>query len=199
MSDVTPEQTRDFYRAAASFYRQSPWRSAAEAETIKVECAQLERGPWYAVVLGKKSRLRGLTIFDDEEGRRLMASADYEAIADRLRNIAVHFEDRGEIGADALEAVRQNGFEVAGPSAYPHPFRMDAGRKFRSPVAWELELLEACLWTIPDFLKRATDRTPEVLEYAFDGMIGRMTLDLSWVLAGRLGAEPGIGPGLDEG
>ena len=59
MNDVTPEQTRDFYRAAASFYRQSPWRSVAEAETIKVECEQLESGPWYAIVLGKKSRLRG--------------------------------------------------------------------------------------------------------------------------------------------
>ena len=87
-----------------------------------------------------------------------------------------------------------HGFEVAGPSAYPHPFRMETGRKFRSPVAWELELLEACLWTIPDFLKRTRSRTPDVLEYAFDGMIGRMTLDLSWVPAGRLGVEPPEGP-----
>jgi len=191
MSDVTPEQTRDFYRAAASFYRQSPWRLVTEGETTKVNCSQLEGGPWYAVVLGKKSRLRGLMLFDDEESRQLMASADYEVIADRLRNIAVHFEDRGEVGPDAMEAIRQNGFELAGPSAYPHPFRMETDRKFRSPVAWELELLEACLWTIPDFLKRAKDRTPEVFEYAFDGMIGRMTLDLSWVQPGRHGAEPG--------
>jgi hypothetical protein len=194
MDGVTTEQVRDFHRAAASFYRHSPWRSVAEAETIKVECEQLTGCPWYAVVLGKKSRLRGLMLFDDEEGRQLMASADYEAIADRLRNIAVHFENRGEVGPEAMEAVRQNGFEVAGPSAYPHPFRMEAGRKFRSPVAWELELLEACLWSIPDFLNRTKRRTPDVLEYAFDGMIGRMTLDLSWVPAGRLGTKPPEGP-----
>src|SRR3954471_8673793 len=181
MDGVSTEQARDFYRAAARFYRESPWRSVAEDETIKVECEQLEGGPWYAVVLGKKSPLRGLILFDVWQSRWLMRRDDYETIADRLRNIGVHFEGRGEVGADAVEAVRQHGYEVAGPSAYPHPFRMEIGRKFRPPVAWELELLEACLWTIPDFLVRAKDRSPGVLEYAFDGMIGRMTLDLSWV------------------
>src|SRR4051794_40591702 len=100
MSDVTPEQSRDFHRAAAHFYRQAPWRSVTEDETIKVECSQLEGGPWHAVVPGKKSRLRGLMLFDDEEGRRLMERADCDSIATRLRNIAVHFEDRGEAGAD---------------------------------------------------------------------------------------------------
>src|SRR4051812_16470332 len=95
MSDVNPEQSQDFYRAAAHFYRKAPWRSVAEGETIRVECPQLEGAPWSAVVLGKKSRLRGLMLFDDEEGRRLMERADYEEIADRLSNIAVHFEDRG--------------------------------------------------------------------------------------------------------
>jgi hypothetical protein len=191
MDGVTTEQSREFHRAAAHFYRQSPWRSVAEEETIEVECPQLEGGPWYGVVLGKKSPLRGLILFDDWEGRRLMGQVEYEEIADRLSNIGVHFEDRGEVGAEAVEAVRRHGFEVAGPSAYPYPFRMEIGRKFRSPVAWELELLEACLWTIPDFRKWAGDRTTEVLEYAFDGLIGQMTLDLSWVPPGRLGAEPG--------
>ena len=71
MHRVSLDQNRDFHRAAAHFYRQSPWRSVVEAETIKVACLQLEGGPWYAVVLGKKSRLRGLMLFDDEEGRRL--------------------------------------------------------------------------------------------------------------------------------
>jgi hypothetical protein len=49
------------------------------------------------------------------------------------------------------------------------------------PDSSELDLLEACLWVIPDFLKRAEDRTPDVLEYNFKGLSGTMTLDLSWV------------------
>ena len=34
---------------------------------------------------------------------------------------------------------------------------------------------------LPDFLKRAGDRKPDVYEYSFKGMTGKMTLDLSWV------------------
>ena len=76
MSDVSPEHSRDFYRAAAHFYRKAPWRSIGEREIIGIHCSQLEGGPWFAVVLGKKSRLRGLILFDDLEGCRLMAEAD---------------------------------------------------------------------------------------------------------------------------
>lgn len=185
MGTVSVEQTRDFYRAAASFYRQSPWRTAGEAETIRVACQQLGGGPWYAVILGKVIDIKGLMLFDDREGRRLMQREKYEQIADRLRAIGVHFEDASGVDPAGLSAVRQHGFEVAGPNAYPLAFRMESGRQFREPVAWELELLEACLWTIPDFLKRAQDRKPDVYGYAFDGAIGRMSMDLAWVRIGR--------------
>jgi hypothetical protein len=125
-------------------------------------------------------------LFGDLQGRRLMGRADYEKIADRLSSIAVHFEDRGQVRPEDVGAIRLHGFEVAGPNAYPLTFRMEAGRRFRSPLAWELELLEACLWVLPDFLKRSGDREPDVYEYAFDGAVGRMTLDLSWVPEERL-------------
>ena len=46
---------------------------------------------------------------------------------------------------------------------------------------------------IPDFLKRAGDGTPGVYEYAFDGAIGRMTMDLSWVTMKRRGEGGGEG------
>ena len=59
MAAVTPGQARDFYRAAASFYRKAPWRSAGEGETIQVECEQLEGGPWYALVWGWAGRSKG--------------------------------------------------------------------------------------------------------------------------------------------
>jgi len=185
IDDITTEQARDFHRAAASFYRQTPWRSVGEEETIEVRCEPPAAGPWYAVVLGRRGKIMGLMLFDDLRGRRLMGRADYETVADRLGNIAVHFEDRGQARHEDVGAVMRHGFEVAGPNAYPLAFRMEAGRRFRSPVAWELELLEACLWVLPDFLKRAGDRKPDVYEYAFKGMTGKMALDLSWVPRGR--------------
>lgn len=185
MGTVSQEQARDFYRAAATFYRESPWRTVGEGETIKIACQQLGGGPWYAVILGKMINIKGLMLFDDREGRRLMQRANYQRIADRLRAIAVHFEDAGQAHPEDVAAVQRHAFEVAGPNAYPLAFRMETGRRFREPVAWELELLEACLWMIPDFLKRAQDRKPDVYEYAFDGVIGRMSLDLAWARVGR--------------
>jgi hypothetical protein len=183
MADITPEQARDFYRAAASFYRQAPWRSVGDGETVKVACEQLEGGPWYAIVLGKRGTVKGLVLCDDWESRLLMGRGDYEAIADQLRNITVHYGSRRQVSPVDLAVAKQHGFEVAGTRAYPSAFRMERGREFRAPDAWELELLEACLWTIPDFLRRAEDRAPDVLEYAFTGTIGKMAFDLSWVRA----------------
>jgi hypothetical protein len=121
-------------------------------------------------------------LFDDKESRLLLRHPDYESIADRLRNLGVHFDERNKVAPEELAAIRQHKFEVDGPGAYPQSFRMERSCQVRLPVAWELELLEACLWTIPDFLERAKDRAPEILVYAFKGMIGRMTFDLSWAL-----------------
>ena len=65
MSGVTPTQARDFYRAAASFYRQAPWRSVGSDEPIQVKCERREGGPRFAIVLGKEGKVRGLWLCDD--------------------------------------------------------------------------------------------------------------------------------------
>jgi hypothetical protein len=181
MNGVTPDQARDFYRAAASFYRQSPWRSAGGDEPIKVKCEQLGDGPRFAVVLGKKGKVRGLWLCDDWKTCALVERGRYEAIAEHLRYTALHFGDRTEISPNDLERAQRHGFEVAGPKAFPAVLRKEPGDDFRSPDAGELELLEACLGIIPDFLKRAEDHKPDVYEYTFKAANGQMILDLSWV------------------
>ena len=45
---------------------------------------------------------------------------------------------------------------MAGPEAYPLVIRINPGRAVRPPLAWELELLEGCLWAIPEFLAKET-------------------------------------------
>ena len=189
MSGVTPTQARDFYRAAARFYRQAPWRSAGADEPIKVKCEQIEGGPRFAIVLGKKGKVKGLWLCDDWKTCFLVERGRYEAIAEHLRYTALHFGGRTEISPDDLEKARRHGFEVAGPRAYPVVLRKEPGEDFRSPDAGELELLEACLWVIPDFLKRAEDRKPDVYEYAFKATDGKMSLDLSWVPKERLSGD----------
>ena len=186
MAVVTPEQARDFYRAAASFYRQAPWHSVGGDEPIEVKCEQLEGGSRFAIVLGRSGKIRGLWLCDDWETCFLFENGDYKTVGDHLQYTAVHFGGRSQISPDDLEKARRLGFEVTGPRAYPSVLRKERGGDFRSPDAGELELLEACLRVIPDFLKRAEDRKPDVYEYASEGVTSRMTLDLSWVPKERL-------------
>jgi hypothetical protein len=189
MSGVTTTLARDFYRAAAGFYRQAPWRSAGADEPIKVKCEPLEGGPRFAIVVGRKGKVKGLWLCDDWKTCLLVEKSDYQAVAEHLRYTALHFGGRTEISPNDMEKIQRHGFEVAGPKAYPSVLRKEPGEDFRSPVAGELELLEACLGVIPDFLKRAEDRKPDVYEYAFQGEEGKMTLDLSWVSKERLSGD----------
>lgn len=190
MAVVTPDQARDFYRAAASFYRQAPWRSVGGDEPITVECQQVEGGPQFAIVLGKKVKIKGLWLCDDWKTCVLFERGQHQAIAEHLQYTALHFGTRKEISPDDLERAQRLGFEVASPRAYPAVIRKERGGDFRSPDAGELELLEACLWVIPDFVKRVKDRKPDVYEYAFKGKKGKMTLHLSWVPKERLEGNP---------
>jgi len=195
MSGVTTTHARDFYRAAASFYRQAPWRSVGGGEPIKVKCEPLDGGPRFAIVLGKKGKVKGLWLCDDWKTCFLVERGQYETIAEQLRYTALHFGARTDIGPSDLEKAKRHGFEVAGPRAYPVVLRKVPGEDFRSPDAGELELLEACLCVIPDFLKRAGDHKPDVYGYAFKGMTGKMALELSWVPKERLGGDNDKGSG----
>jgi hypothetical protein len=189
MNCVTPTKLRDFYRAAASFYRQYPWDSVGGDEPIKINSDSFEGGFRFAIVAGKKGKVRGLWLCDDWKTCVLFERGRYEFIAEHVRYTALQFGGRTEISPTELEKIRRHGFEVAGPEALPVVLRKEPGDDFRSPGAGELELLEACLLVIPDFLRRAEDRKPDVYEYAFKGSSGRMSLDLSWVTGERLGYD----------
>src|SRR3954469_14380884 len=133
MSGVTTEQARDFHRASAGFFRPSPRRSVWGDEPIKVKCEPPDGGPRFAIVLGKKGKVKGLWLCDDWKTCALVERGRYEAIAEHLRYTALHFGDHTEIGPDDLEEARRHGFEVAGPGAFPVIYRKEPGEDFSSP------------------------------------------------------------------
>jgi hypothetical protein len=75
----------------------------------------------------------------------------------------------------ATRIVQEDWGETSNRASLFH-FADHPGRTVRAPLRWELQLLEACLWAIPDFLavdaERARIRTPRVSE--------SMELVLSW-------------------
>ena len=185
MLGIPPPQVREFFSAAARFYRARPWRTADEAEAIQVRCEGVGGGPQFAMILGKRGSIKGLILHDDSVSYRLMMQRAYKEIADQLRMTAVHFEALSKASPEAKKMVKDHALELASSRAYPSVFRMARGRQISLPDASELDLLEACLWVIPDFLKRAKDRSPDVFVYNYKGISGMMTLELSWVPGDR--------------
>jgi hypothetical protein len=59
--------------------------------------------------------------------------------------------------------------------------RKERGRTMRAPLTWELQLLEACLRTIPSFARshERDDPSRYIREVATGG--GPLELELSWV------------------
>ena len=155
---LLPAQTESFYTAAARFYRQRPWQKVLGDTIIKIECDKFHSGPWYAVVMGQSGVQQGLAIYEDLPAlQRMMAGgATEEETSREMSALSMMYSEAFEIPVRDLDAQERHGWPVAGPEAYPLVLRVNPGLAMRPPLAWELELLEGCLRSIPDFLKQDT-------------------------------------------
>lgn len=183
MPGMTADRVGRFYQAAAGFYRRAPWRSLGYEEAIRVETDRFNSGPWYAVVMGRSGVTLGVALYDDLKLLRRMWTrpATDEDNARLSVSITVTFNPQEKIPMADLLAAREYGWQVADPEAYPQPFKKERGMTLRPPLAWELELLEACLRAIPDFIAahRPGDTTPH--RTTVPTASGDTALVLSWL------------------
>jgi tetratricopeptide (TPR) repeat protein len=184
MPGVTPAQVASFYQAAASFFRQAPWKKVGYEAAIKVECDRFESGPWYAVLMGQSGMTQGLALYEDLGALRRMWARERADEDNARQSVAttVTFEEEWDIPVADLEAARRHGWEVARPDAYPEVFHMERGLSLRPPLAWELELVEGCLRAIPDFVSRHKQDDPAREEMMVPSASGPLKLVLSWVV-----------------
>jgi hypothetical protein len=70
----------------------------------------------------------------------------------RNSGLSVVYSEAFEIAVRDLDAAEREGWPVASPEAYPLVLRVNPGLAVRPPLAWELELLEACLRAVGPFL-----------------------------------------------
>ena len=84
-----------------------------------------------------------------------------------------------------MEAARQHGWRIAREDAYPSAIRKERGMSYRPPLAWELEVLEACLLAAPLLVqrRRQDDGTPEEVAVTTSE---ELKLRLSWVTEDEL-------------
>lgn len=152
----TSSQGASFYAAAAAYFRRAPWNYLPPNATIQVDCPQLrEFGPglWYAVVLGQGGQTLGLAVYSDlrdiEEIVGGCCSDD-----DRKHGTAVSliYGENFEIPIADLVAAEEHGWPLASPEANPLVLCTQGDELVRPLEHWELQLLEGCARTIPDFL-----------------------------------------------
>ncbi len=183
MPGVTVEQVREFYEAAAGFYRRAPWRSLGYEAVIQVECDRYQSGPWYAVLMGQSGLTLGLALYEDLALLRRMWSGKLteEEGARRTVALTVTFDDDSSLSEGDLEAIERHGFPVAAPEAFPSIFRKERGLSMRPPLSWEIDLMVACFRTLPDFVARRSPDDPTRELVPIPGASTPMELGLSWI------------------
>lgn len=174
---VRLEQAGGFYRAAAEFYQQAPWRRIPGDLPLKIECEKFQNKTWYGVIMGQSGMVLGLAMYEDFDTLRTILSgeASDEENFRRTTGLSVMYGEAFEIPIPDLEAIEKHHWPVAGPEAYPNPIRVNPGRSVRPPLAWELELLEGCLRAIPQFLAEKTAGRELVVPVASGELKMRLT------------------------
>ena len=179
---VGPAQAASVFDAAASFYKQAPWKKVGDEKTIQVECVKYQSGPWYAVVMGQAGITMGLALYENLaslKGMRGSGPSQEKAAREGVAT-SVTFGEESDLPVSDLEAAKKHGWNVAGSEAFPHIFHKDRGMSLRLPLAWELELMEGCLRAIPQFMKQHSDPAAKV-EMTVPVASGELKLVLGWV------------------
>jgi tetratricopeptide (TPR) repeat protein len=185
MPGVTPEQVGRFFEAAAEFYRRAPWRLLGYEAVIRVECDRYQSGPWFAVIMGQSGLTLGLALYEDLSLLRKMWAGKLsdEEGARRTVALTVTFDDDSTIAEVDLEAIEKYGWPLASPDAYPSVFRKERGLMMRPPLSWEIDLMDACLRALPDFVARRKpdDTTRELVPVPGTGDGSPLELGLCWI------------------
>jgi hypothetical protein len=183
MPDVTEELGRRFFETAAEFFRQSPWRKVGYESAIRIESPSLRNGPWFGVLIGQSGMTRGLALYEDLGAIRRLLTTDVEDTADvgEAACTAVIFGEEWDVRSADVDAATKFGWPVARSDAWPSIMRTEGGTQLRQPLAWELSMVEACLRTVPDFVRMRKQDDPTPMEVTVAGESGPLPMTLSWV------------------
>lgn len=148
---ITAADVERFFRAAAGFYRRAPWEVLRE---LPVELRLAGRPePLYATALGRDRMVHGLTLFLSEAAFRHRAGHDPHPMR-APGTVAVTFDREDSIPPPMLEERRAHRWPLAGPAAFPLPYRQLADGTMREPDVQELNLLAVALYALTELVER---------------------------------------------
>jgi len=182
---VTEPMLRDFFAAAADYYRQAPWRWMENWDPVEVRYPA-KSSPRYVLVLGSGGEYFGLSRYDSLDDLRVVLSHhDPDQVHELIPWVSVIFEEATLMAFEDLDALEEHGWPVAGEKAYPWVFKTVPHSDPRPPSASDLAFLAAAMRVLPDFV---TDRLkanrgrpcPAGAVYALLGVHGGQDIALSY-------------------
>ncbi|MFQ6099659.1 MAG: hypothetical protein ACE5OS_00280 [Anaerolineae bacterium] len=150
---VTPFLVKGLFEAAASFYRQAPWRWIDDSRPIEVRYPSDGR-PRYAVVMGHGGETYGLAVYNSpDELREVYAGIPPGELIGRMEWLSLLFGEVMEMPFDDLDDMEKYSWPVAGELAYPLPIRIPRSGRPARPGKSQLLWFEAALLAIPTFVR----------------------------------------------
>jgi len=150
---ITPQIVEGLYQAAASYYRQAPWRWLSDSYPIEIRFSPQDR-PRYAALMGYGGYAYGLATYESLDSIRLIYTGiPPDQLVGRINGVSLMFSTALDMPFDDLDDMNRYGWPVAGESAYPLLFRLllsgDPAPPTRSDVLW----FEAALRAVPVFVR----------------------------------------------
>lgn len=183
-------QLEVFFRTAHDFYRRSPWKRRLDELLFKVTCDQIPGGPWWLALMGPALAKAGMALFAEDDVANQMSGDDcghdhdhdgeHACSGSPDFGLLMLFGEPFDLALADLTAAEEHGWPVAGPEAYPFAYFRQRGAEPRQPGAGELELIVACLKTVPEFLSRATLEQQVTEEFTVSSGTRELRLKISW-------------------
>jgi hypothetical protein len=179
-------QGASFYQAAADFFLRRPWQLVPSDAVIQIDCPSLVAfgsSFWYAIVLGQGGRTYGLALYSQLCDIQAMGGGCCSAGEVELRGttISMQYGEAWEVPIDDMLSAERHRWKLAGPEAYPFVLCTEIAMETRHIQPSELQLLEACLRAIPDFLERHPYHAALVANKAVPMSAAKHKIKLSWV------------------
>jgi hypothetical protein len=157
--DMTPDDVARMFRAAARLYRLQPWRLFPADGFASVACEPLGIVDGALCVVGQEGTSYGLMLFRTPADAVAFVeeSAEMEADPGHQPSLPPHFlisYDGPElVSRPAVREVREHGWEVAGPRAYPTAIFVDTDLVTRGLTRAELAGTTAVMEAVAEFIE----------------------------------------------
>src|SRR5262249_21742745 len=132
----------------------------------------------FCVVMGQSSITFGIALYENlHDLERILRPDVPDVECGRVSSLSLMYGEQHEMAVRDLDAARERGWPIAGPSAYPFTVRVYPGGALRSPLVWELQLVAACLRAVPDFLIGGIERS----RISVPPLVEDVEMNLSWI------------------